>query len=105
MKPTKVYFLLLLLATGCAGLQATTDKFDPATGKKVEHTKVYCGTLFDANSSLTKLRVTAGQQGNGSNVWSYPGGTSVGALDQASTSSNLVQIIGDASALGKLFVK
>lgn len=97
--------LPVVILCGCAGLQSTTNKYDPNTGKRIERTKVFVGTVFDANSSLTKLRVTPGQIGNGSNIWSYPGGTSVGGLDQSSSSSNLVQIIGDASALGKLFVK
>lgn len=86
--------LLSLLTPSCAYLTSTTSKYQPETGDLAERTRVRCVTLFDSKSALTKFRNTTGQIGNGSNVWSYPSGTTIGSLTEEANSSNLVNILG-----------
>lgn len=59
-----------------------------------EKTRVRCVTFFDSKSQLTKFRNTTGQTGNGSNIWSYPSGTTIGSLNEEASSSNLVNLLG-----------
>lgn len=91
MKANLAIALLAVAAlTGCAYLSSTTTKKPDGT----ETTHVSVGTLFDAKSGLTKFKNTTGQAGNGSNVWSYPSGTTIGAIDQQSAyPTNLNQLI------------
>lgn len=92
MKP--LVLLALVLLCGCAVLRSNTTKYDASTGEATDHTHVTVITFFDAHSDLTKFRNTTGQVGNGSNVWSYPAGTTIGGLNQEVTSTNLDQLIG-----------
>lgn len=86
--------LLLLPLCSCAYLTSTTVTYDPGTGDATERTRVRVYTFFDSKSQLTKFRNTTGQTGNGSNIWSYPSGTSIGALNEESSGSNVVAIAG-----------
>src|SRR5438445_10109902 len=88
-----------LALTGCAYLRSKTVKeFDPKTGVTREVTVCRAYAIFDSHNQLTKFRNTPG--GPTSNAW--VGGTSIGAIDQASSSSNLVTIVGDAAAIAKM---
>jgi hypothetical protein len=86
------WLIPLLFCSGCAHLSSETTKYDAATGYATERTEVRVSTLWDSQSSLTKFRNTTGQVGNGSNVWSYPSGTTIGQLDSSSTSTNITAL-------------
>jgi ABC-type uncharacterized transport system auxiliary subunit len=88
----KYSILLALLLTGCAYMRSTTNKYQPETGDLAERTTVRVYTFFDSKSQLTKFRNTTGQVGNGSNVWTYPSGTTIGSLNDESSSTNLANI-------------
>ena len=94
MKKLSIGLLLLSLCSGCAYLTSTTMKYNPETGKRAEKTRVRCLTFFDSKSQLTKFRNTTGQVGNGSNIWSYPSGTTIGNLNEEANSSNLLNLLG-----------
>lgn len=89
-----ISLISLLFCVGCAVLRSKTVRYDASTGEPTELTRVSVVTFWDSQSSLTKFRNTTGQIGNGSNVWSYPGGTSIGGLDESATSTNINQLIG-----------
>jgi hypothetical protein len=88
MKKRLLPLLLLALTPGCAYLCSNTCEHAlDANGKPVvreTHARIY--TLFDANSTLAKMKnsptVTA------SNQWSA--GTYIGGLNESSSSTNLV---------------
>ncbi len=80
--------LPLVLLTGCAYLRSSTTK----NCEGDEKTIVRVITFFDSQSQLTKFRNTPGQIGNGSNIWSYPGGTTIGTYDAYATSTNFVDL-------------
>jgi hypothetical protein len=77
-----------MLLTGCAYLRSSTSKAPDGTEKTI----VRVVTFFDSQSQLTKFRNTTGQIGNGSNIWSYPAGTTIGAYDAYATSTNLATL-------------
>ena len=84
--------LLLCLCCGCSYLRSVTVKqTDPKTGIVTEKTTARAYTLFDSSAVLVKFRNTTGGDA-GSNKW--VSGTSIGSLNQESSSSNLVSIIG-----------
>jgi hypothetical protein len=76
--------LLALLVSGCAHLTSTTESTDGS------RTSVSCFTFFDSQSALAKFRNASSN--TSSNQWSA--GTSIGGLNQESSSTNLVNIIG-----------
>ena len=89
--PGPALFAILLAAglvvSGCAHVSSRTTKTtDPKTGVTTEETKVIAYSLWDSENELSKLRNSTGGT-NGS-------GTYIGALNQASTSTNLNQLIG-----------
>ena len=92
-RPLKRVLLILPLAmllAGCAYLRSSTTKAPDGS----ENTIVRVVTFFDSQSQLTKFRNTTGQIGNGSNVWSYPPGSSIGSYDATSTSTNFNELLG-----------
>lgn len=100
MKNIIVLLSIVMLASGCAYMRSETK--DPVisvvSSNKVEVayklTLVRAYTLFDSQSALTKFRNTTGQVGNGSNIWSYAPGTSIGGLDQAASGTNFNDLVG-----------
>lgn len=95
MRKTMSLLIALAVLPGCAYVGSRTAKStDPKTGIVTEVTRMRAYTLWDSQSSLTKFRNTTGQVGNGSNVWSYPSGTSLGSLAEQSTSNtNLANVL------------
>jgi hypothetical protein len=77
--------LFLVVLCGCSVLKSTT--YDTTTGAVT--TKATCWTFFDSSSGLTKFYNRASTVH--SNEWAA--GTSIGTLDQHSTSTNLDQLI------------
>ncbi len=78
--------LPVLSLAGCAFLHSVT--YDPLTGKRSTSATAY--TIFDANSTLVKFNNRASATTNG--TWAP--GTSIGSLNESSSTSNLVSIIG-----------
>jgi len=87
--------LALLALTGCAFLQSSTTSPD---GSK---TRVGCLTFFDSQSALAKFRNASTTTSNGQ--WSA--GTTIGSLNQESSGTNVVALVGSAAELGKLFLQ
>ena len=81
-----ILFLSIILA-GCSVLKSTT--YDVNTGNVT--TRATCWTFFDSSSSLTKFYNRASVVY--SNEWAP--GTSVGSLNQSSSSTNLNALISD----------
>lgn len=87
--------LPLAMLCGCAYMRSTTvTETDPKDGQTKAKTVVRVFTVFDSQSQLTKFKNTTGQVGNGSNVWSFPPGTTIGGLNQESSTTNLNEILG-----------
>jgi hypothetical protein len=90
-----VLFLLATAATaaasGCAYVRSTTTR----AGTN-ETTTVRAFTIFDGQAQLAKFRNTTG--GVGSNGFVFPPGTSIGSLNESSTSSNLPNVIESIAA-------
>jgi hypothetical protein len=85
--------LLLPLLDGCAYLTSNTTKTtDPATHVVMEKTRVRVYTLWDSTSGLSKFRNSTG--GVGTNGFILTGGTTIGTLDQSSTSTNINELLG-----------
>jgi len=78
--------LLVLSVPGCAYLHSTTQSSTDGTVT----TRVTSYTIFDSNAELAKFR-NAGQLTR-SNEWAP--GTTIGSLNQSSSSTNLTEIIG-----------
>ncbi|HVM48370.1 MAG TPA: hypothetical protein VMU04_10100 [Candidatus Acidoferrum sp.] len=95
-------FVLTLLLTGCAEMasrtstQVVTFNLDPATGRTnsivVDRGRTSMGgfAVLDANQALQKARNQSGYSHSGTNTFA-PGST-LGGLNQSSTSTNLVQM-------------
>jgi hypothetical protein len=81
---------LMLILCGCASVRSTTKQATAKDGTVTVTTSVRAYTLFDSQSQLTKFanRGTMTQ----SNQWAP--GTTIGQLNQESSSTNLNAIIG-----------
>ena len=64
--------------------------YDPSTGKLSAKSTTY--TLFDSQSSLTKLHIDTMMATNKNGVWSP--GISIAGLNQESSSTNLNDLFG-----------
>lgn len=84
---------LVLWSTGCAYLHSTTERStDPKTGIVTEKTYAKAYTIFDANANLTKFANRSGYTDGSTNKWAP--GTYISNLNESSTTTNLVNIIG-----------
>jgi len=97
----KTIIPLLLFITGCSYLHSTTERIPNATYAPIgtntlstvgftERTSVRVYTLFDGQANLTRFNNKSGYSTNGG----FSPGSYVGTLNEASTSTNLVDIIG-----------
>ena len=83
--------LACTLLCGCAYLTSKTVEKPSTYGGVTKETRVRVYTLFDSQSALAKFRNTTGI--TGTNGWTYPSGTTIGTLDQSSSSTNLNVLI------------
>lgn len=95
----RLLLLTPLMLMGCAHYTTTQHdySYEGTNGVPVRKitTHVAATTFFDASSALTKF--SASQTDKTQN-------TRVGSLEQSATATNVVTIVGDATALGKLFI-
>jgi len=78
-----------VFATGCAYLKSTTTSTTQTNGVTTVYTTVRAFSVLDANDNLTKFRNAGLSSTNGT----FPPGTTIGSLNQSSTTSNVVAIV------------
>ncbi len=80
--------LPLLLLCGCA--YQSSKLYDPGTGKMVAKSRTY--TIWDSQSSLSKLKIDTVAVTNKNGTWSP--GISISGLNQETSSTNINELIG-----------
>lgn len=84
----KLLLPLLLYLCGCA--YQSSRLYDPGTGHIVAKARTY--TLWDSQSSLSKLRIDSVAVTNKNGSWSP--GISISGLTQESSSTNVAEALG-----------